>query len=184
MMLSWNFLVYPLKYNKSKPYISITQMIMGANCWAVLRAVRLDAVVTAGVFAQCLEGRWETCMPCIFQSSPTVFFPFKARVLDFAGWLVLMKICLGPGPCGLSLSCRASLFTICLSSTRLESIQPTDRRGERKMGPRSTANNGNTASCFPWEGLRGGIRMNLVSNNWLSKLGKEYIKTVYCHPTY
>ena len=95
-----------------------------------------------------------------------------------------MKICLGPGPCGPSLSCRASLFTICLSSTHLESIQPTDRRGERKMGPRSTANNGNMASCFPWEGLRGGIRMNLVSNNWHSKLGKEYIKTVYCHPTY
>ena len=95
-----------------------------------------------------------------------------------------MKICLGPGPCGPSLSCRASLFTVCLSSTHLESIQPTDRRGERKMGPRSIANNGNTASCFPREGLRGGIRMNLVSNNWHSKLGKEYIKTVYCHPTY
>ena len=120
----------------------------------MLRAVRLDAVVVAGVFAQGLEGRWDTGMPCIFQCSPIVFFPFKARVLDFAGWLILMKICLGPGPCGPSLSCRASLFTICLSSTHLESIQPTDRRGERKMGPRNAGHSGNTASCFPREGLR------------------------------
>ena len=94
----------------------------------MLRALRLDAVVIAGVFAQGLEERWDTGMPCIFQCSPTVFFPFKARVLDFEGWLILMKICLGPGPCGPSLSCRASLFTICLSSTHLESLRTEEER--------------------------------------------------------
>lgn len=124
----------------------------------MLRAVRLAAVVIAGGFAQGLESRWDTCMPCISQCSPTAFFPFKVRVLDFAGWLSLMKICLRPGPCGPSLSCRASLFTISLSSTYPESIQPTERRGERKMGPRNAGHSGNTASCFPREGLRFQIR--------------------------